>query len=61
MKEKVEKINSLIKAFESRNELLHEEIERNEDAIKEMKKELLQYDDNLLSIKADDSKLKVVL
>lgn len=40
MENKIKSINALMTAFESRNELLHEEILKNEEAIKEMKKEL---------------------
>ena len=37
---KVKDINALLSAFESRNEILKEEIKQNEEAIKEMQKEL---------------------
>lgn len=40
MEDKIKSINSLIKAFETRNEILHEEIKKNEEAIKKMKNEL---------------------
>lgn len=50
MEEQVKSISSLIAAFESRNELLHEEIKRNEEAIKKMEKELL-----LMEIDEQDS------
>lgn len=46
MEEQVKSISSLIAAFETRNELLHEEIKRNEEAIKKMEKELIIMDDN---------------
>lgn len=45
MEEQVKSISSLIAAFETRNELLHEEIKRNEEAIKKMEKELIIMDD----------------
>lgn len=38
--EKIKNINTLLTAFESRNEILKEEIKQNEKAINEMKKEL---------------------
>ncbi len=41
MENTTKSINSLISAFETRNELLHEEIKRNEEAIKKMEKELI--------------------
>lgn len=45
MEEQVKSISSMIAAFETRNELLHEEIKRNEEAIKKMEKELIIMDD----------------
>ena len=41
MENTTKSINSLISAFETRNELLHEEIKRNEEAIQKMEKELI--------------------
>ena len=41
MEKDIKSINSLITAFETRNELLHEEIKRNEEAIQEMEKKLI--------------------
>ena len=41
MEKDIKSINSLITAFETRNELLHEEIKRNEEAIQKMEKELI--------------------
>lgn len=46
MEDKIKIISSLIKAFETRNELLHEEIKRNEEAIKKMKNELFFIEEN---------------
>lgn len=40
MEEKIKSIKALVTAFESRNEQLHEEIKKNEEAIDEMKAEL---------------------
>lgn len=40
MKEQISNIKSLLSAFETRNELLHEEIKRNEKAMTEMQEEL---------------------
>ena len=51
MDNKVKSINTLLSAFESRNELLEEEIKKNEEAIKEMKEELtlLMDDDSTIT------------
>ncbi len=40
MKNKINSINVLLKAFETRNDQLHEEIRKNEEAIAEMQAEL---------------------
>lgn len=40
MESKINCLNVLLSAFESRNEVLHEEIEKNEQTIREMKEEL---------------------
>lgn len=42
MENKIKSINALLTAFESRNEQLHEEIKKNEEAINEMKAELAE-------------------
>jgi len=47
MEEKTKNINSMISAFETRNELLHEEIKRNEEAIKKMEKELILIEEDV--------------
>ena len=52
---KIKDINALLTAFESRNELLNEEIKQNEEAIKEMKKEL-----SLILEDEEERKLKMV-
>lgn len=52
---KIRDINALLTAFESRNELLNEEIKQNEEAIKEMKKEL-----SLILEDEEEHKLKMV-
>ena len=44
--EKVKDINALLSAFESRNEILKEEIKQNEEAIKKMQKELTFISEN---------------
>lgn len=54
--EKIKDINTLLTAFESRNEMLNEEIKQNEEAIEEMKKELTQ-----LLEENDDIELKMVI
>lgn len=58
MEEQVKSLSSLITAFETRNELLHEEIKRNEEAIKKMEKELIIMDDEK-SKKTSNSDTKV--
>lgn len=62
MEEQVKSISSLIAAFETRNELLHEEIKRNEQAIKDMEKQLIliQETEEPINIKKKDKKLEVV-
>ncbi len=40
MKNKINSLNVLLKAFETRNDQLHEEIRKNEEAIAEMQAEL---------------------
>ena len=60
MKDKSKSINSLITAFETRNELLHEEIKRNEEAIKKMEEELLIIEDKNIELSKKDKELKMV-
>lgn len=61
MDKNIKSISSLISAFETRNELLHEEIKRNEEAIKKMEKELLiMEDENDNKMPVKDTKVKVV-
>ena len=57
MKNKINSINALLSAFESRNEQLHDEIKKNEEAIEEMKEELRvlmedEVDQNLIESKS---------
>lgn len=40
METKIDSINAILTAFETRNEQLHEEIKKNEEAINEMKEEI---------------------
>lgn len=55
MDNKVKSLNTLLSAFESRNELLEEEIKKNEEAIKEMKEELtLLMDDDVAITEVND-------
>ena len=55
MEKTTKSISSLITAFETLNELLHEEIKRNEEAIKKMEQELLLIeDDNKEELKVND-------
>jgi hypothetical protein len=62
MEEQVKSISSLIAAFETRNELLHEEIKMNEQAIKDMEKQLIliQETEEPINIKKKDKKVEVV-
>ena len=60
MEEQVKSISSLIAALESRNELLHEEIKRNEEAIKKMEYERLLIEDVKVEDKQKDSKVEMV-
>lgn len=62
MDKNVKSISSLISAFETRNELLHEEIKRNEEAIKKMEQELLIMEDKKEEkVSKIDTKVKVVV
>ena len=54
MEEQVKSISSLIAALETRNELLHEEIKRNEEAIKKMEYERLLIEDVKVEDKQKD-------
>lgn len=61
MKNKINYINTLLTAFEARNEQLHEEIKENEKAIEEMRKELTELTSSEeLFETIDDGKLKMV-
>lgn len=61
MKNKINYINTLLTAFEARNEQLHEEIKENEKAMEEMRKELSELTSNEeLFETIDDNKLKMV-
>ena len=46
MENKIKSIRALLAAFESRNEILHEEIEKNEEAMEEMKAEIQELQEN---------------
>lgn len=60
MKNKINYINTLLTAFESRNEQLHEEIKRNEQAMEEMRSELTQIMESTEVIDAqEENKLKM--
>lgn len=60
MKNKINSINALLSAFESRNEQLHEEIKKNEEAIKEMKDELRVLMEDEVDQNMGESKIKMV-
>ena len=61
MENRINSINTLVSAFEARNEQLHEEIKKNEEAIEEMKAELSSIiNENALFDINEESKLKMV-
>lgn len=61
MENRINSINTLVSAFEARNEQLHEEIKKNEEAIEEMKAELSSIiNENELFDINEESKLKMV-
>ena len=60
MDQKIKSISSLITAFETRNELLHEEIKRNEEAIEKMEKELIIIEEDKKEDTSKNDKVKMV-
>lgn len=60
MENKIKSIRALLAAFESRNEILHEEIKKNEAAIEEMKAELSDIIERNELENTEESKLKLV-
>lgn len=60
MENKINSINALLSAFESRNEQLHEEIKKNEEAIDEMKAELQTLLEDEALNNFNESKIKMV-
>ena len=61
MENRINSINTLVSAFEARNEQLHEEIKKNEEAIEEMKAELSSIiNENELFDINEECKLKMV-
>ncbi|MCH5166631.1 MAG: hypothetical protein J1F35_01940 [Erysipelotrichales bacterium] len=60
MKNKINSITALLSAFESRNEQLHEEIKKNEEAIEEMKEELRVLMEDEVDPNLVESKVKMV-
>ena len=61
MENKIKSIRALLSAFESRNEILHEEIKKNEEAMKEMKAELSDIiENNDFENSSEENKLKMV-
>lgn len=60
MENKINSINALLSAFESRNEQLHEEIAKNEEAINEMKEELRELLEDDLASRVGEQKQKMV-
>lgn len=59
MEKDIKSISSLITAFETRNELLHEEIKRNEKAIKEMEKKLIIMEEDNKDLTTKEDKKEV--
>ena len=60
MENKIKSIRALLAAFESRNEILHEEIKKNEEAMEEMKAELTDImESNDFESNCDENKLKM--
>ncbi|MBR6073337.1 MAG: hypothetical protein IKP76_03335 [Bacilli bacterium] len=59
MEKDIKSISSLITAFETRNELLHEEIKRNEEAIQEMEKKLIIMEEDNKELTSKDDKSEV--
>jgi len=59
MEKDIKSISSLITAFETRNELLHEEIKRNEEAIQEMEKKLIIMEEDNKELTSKDDKNEV--
>ncbi|MCI8794847.1 MAG: hypothetical protein HFI73_05665 [Bacilli bacterium] len=60
MKNKINSISALLTAFESRNEQLHDEIKKNEEAIEEMKAELAGLLESETEQNLIDSKIEMV-
>ena len=60
MENKIKSIRALLSAFESRNEILHEEIKKNEEAMEEMKAELSDIiENNDFENSSEENKLKL--
>lgn len=60
MENKIKSIRALLAAFESRNEILHEEIKKNEEAMEEMKAELTDIMESTdFENNCDENKLKM--
>jgi len=61
MENKIKSIRALLAAFESRNEILHEEIKKNEEAMEEMKAELSDIiESKEFENSSEENKLKMV-
>ncbi len=60
MKNKINSLNALLTAFESRNEQLHDEIKKNEEAIEEMKAELAGLLESSEAEQTNASKIEMV-
>ena len=60
MENTTKSINSLISAFETRNELLHEEIKRNEEQLLKLKKEFILQEDKTIELSKKDNNVEMV-
>ena len=58
MENKIKSIRALLSAFESRNEILHEEIKKNEEAMEEMKVLLERHEQMIKTLERDVRELQ---
>ena len=60
MENKTKSISSMITALETRNELLHEEIKRNEEQLLKLKKEFILQEDKTIELSKKDNNMEMV-
>ena len=60
MENKTKSISSMITALETRNELLHEEIKRNEEQLLKLKKEFILQEDKTIELSKKDNNVEMV-